>query len=148
MPREQRLQNTFMGLVLVTALLIVAVDQLSKNLALRKLKRRDVQLARGIQLSLTLNPRGMLMLTTTQVLFTSIICGTILLGWFAAAGSQGVARSVGAGLVLGGATSNLADRLRRGAIVDFVRVWRWPTFNLADAALCCGVAVSLLSIGW
>ena len=51
-------------------------------------------------------------------------------------------------LVAGGALGNLIDRLREGAVTDFVR-WRihdhrWPIFNLADAALVVGVVVLLL----
>jgi signal peptidase II len=45
------------------------------------------------------------------------------------------------GLALGGATSNLADRVLRGAVVDFIAVGRWPTFNLADAAMVTSVAL-------
>jgi signal peptidase II len=51
-------------------------------------------------------------------------------------------------LVAGGALGNLVDRLRDGAVTDFVR-WRihdhrWPIFNLADAALVVGVALLVL----
>lgn len=51
-------------------------------------------------------------------------------------------------LVAGGALGNLVDRLRDGAVTDFVR-WRlhehrWPIFNVADAALMIGVALLLL----
>ena len=58
-------------------------------------------------------------------------------------------RRVGLALIAGGALGNLIDRLRDGAVTDFVR-WRvhdhrWPIFNLADAALAVGVAVVLLA---
>lgn len=48
----------------------------------------------------------------------------------------------------GGALGNLVDRLRDGAVTDFVR-WRinehrWPIFNVADAALVIGIMVLLL----
>ncbi|HEX2688087.1 MAG TPA: signal peptidase II [Kofleriaceae bacterium] len=50
-------------------------------------------------------------------------------------------------LIAGGALGNLVDRVRDGAVTDFVR-WRihdhrWPIFNIADAALLVGVAVLL-----
>ncbi|WP_292067913.1 signal peptidase II [Brevundimonas sp. UBA7664] len=55
-----------------------------------------------------------------------------------------------AGLIAGGALGNLLDRLRFGAVTDFVDLhWgdaHWPTFNLADAAIVCGVALLLLTI--
>jgi signal peptidase II len=51
---------------------------------------------------------------------------------------------VGLGLVLGGAIGNLIDRLRLGAVVDFVDIgvgngMRWPSFNVADLAITVGV---------
>ncbi|HEX3479905.1 MAG TPA: signal peptidase II [Kofleriaceae bacterium] len=51
-------------------------------------------------------------------------------------------------LIASGALGNLVDRVRDGAVTDFVR-WRihdhrWPIFNVADAALLIGVAVLLL----
>lgn len=59
-------------------------------------------------------------------------------------------------LVLGGALGNLADRIRYGFVIDFIDVqatWEslphhWPTFNVADIAICVGVllmAVDMLS---
>ncbi len=52
-------------------------------------------------------------------------------------------------LVAGGAVGNIVDRIAFGKVTDFV-VWkyydhRWPTFNIADAALCVGVGLLLLS---
>ncbi len=51
-------------------------------------------------------------------------------------------------LMLGGAAGNVIDRLRHGAVVDWLDFhaggWHWPAFNLADSALLAGVAVYLL----
>ena len=53
------------------------------------------------------------------------------------------------GLLLGGAAGNVIDRLRHGAVVDWLDFhaagWHWPAFNLADSALLAGVAVYLLA---
>jgi signal peptidase II len=50
-------------------------------------------------------------------------------------------------LVLGGAQGNVIDRLRFGAVVDFldfhVAGWHWPAFNVADSAITIGVALLL-----
>ncbi|MFY2556267.1 signal peptidase II [Corallococcus terminator] len=54
-------------------------------------------------------------------------------------------------LITGGALGNFMDRLIRGYVIDFID-WhwrnqpgmRWPTFNVADAAICVGVAFMLL----
>lgn len=53
------------------------------------------------------------------------------------------AERLGLALVLGGGLGNLADRLVRGAVTDFIDVGVWPTFNLADAAITIGVLVLL-----
>ena len=53
------------------------------------------------------------------------------------------------GLVIGGALGNVVDRLRFGAVTDFldfyVRDWHWPAFNFADVAVVSGVGLLLLS---
>lgn len=50
-----------------------------------------------------------------------------------------------AALILGGALGNVIDRIRFGAVVDFVDVhaagWHWPAFNVADSAISLGVAL-------
>lgn len=54
-------------------------------------------------------------------------------------------------LVLGGGVGNFIDRVRINHVVDFISMgvpgitWRWPTFNLADAAICIGAV--LLVVG-
>jgi signal peptidase II len=51
-------------------------------------------------------------------------------------------------MILGGAAGNLVDRLRLGYVVDFLDVhwrgWHWPAFNVADSAICAGVALLML----
>ncbi len=43
------------------------------------------------------------------------------------------------GVILGGAVGNLVDRLRYdGAVLDFIGIWRWPSFNVADVAIVAG----------
>jgi signal peptidase II len=43
------------------------------------------------------------------------------------------------GLLLGGAAGNLIDRIRLGAVTDFVKLPHWPAFNVADACITVGV---------
>jgi signal peptidase II len=53
-------------------------------------------------------------------------------------------------LILGGALSNLADRIRFGQVVDFLdvyyRSYHWPTFNLADSAIVAGAGLLVLEL--
>jgi signal peptidase II len=57
---------------------------------------------------------------------------------------------VGLHLILGGAIGNLVDRFRFGYVVDFldlyVRDHHWPAFNVADSAICIGIALLFLDM--
>jgi signal peptidase II len=54
------------------------------------------------------------------------------------------------GLITGGALGNLADRIRLGAVVDFLDfhygALHWPAFNAADAGICIGAGLAALSM--
>lgn len=50
------------------------------------------------------------------------------------------------GLILGGTVGNLIDRLARGYVTDFIDVGPWPTFNVADSSMVCGVILLALFI--
>jgi signal peptidase II len=47
------------------------------------------------------------------------------------------------GLLLGGAAGNLIDRVRDGAVTDFIKLPHWPAFNVADIAITVGVLALL-----
>jgi signal peptidase II len=47
------------------------------------------------------------------------------------------------GLLLGGALGNIIDRVRDGAVTDFVKLPHWPAFNVADVAITFGVLTLL-----
>ena len=57
-------------------------------------------------------------------------------------------------LILGGAIGNLIDRFRFGYVVDFLDVYvtlggkerHWPAFNVADSAICIGIALLFLDM--
>lgn len=48
---------------------------------------------------------------------------------------------LGLSLIFSGALGNLIDRLRYGYVVDFIKVYWWPTFNLADVWIVAGVCL-------
>lgn len=48
------------------------------------------------------------------------------------------------GLILGGALGNLLDRIRFGYVVDFISVWIFPVWNLADAAITIGILMLIV----
>jgi lipoprotein signal peptidase len=70
--------------------------------------------------------------------------------WMTRAESRLVAVALGA--IAGGAIGNVIDRLRFGAVVDFIDAhlgdWHWYVFNVADAAIVCGVAALVIDSQW
>ena len=78
-------------------------------------------------------------------LFAALII-VVLLFWLVRVRTNFLALAIG--LVAGGAIGNVVDRLRFGAVIDFLYFhagsWYWPAFNLADGAICLGVAAMLL----
>jgi signal peptidase II len=52
---------------------------------------------------------------------------------------------IAVGLLAGGALGNLIDRVRAGAVTDYIDILSWPPFNLADVAITLGVVVLALS---
>lgn len=53
-------------------------------------------------------------------------------------------------LLLAGVAGNLTDRIRLGFVIDFIETfigtYQWPTFNVADAAICAGAALLALDL--
>ncbi|KAB2775302.1 signal peptidase II [Brucella anthropi] len=74
----------------------------------------------------------------------AIVAG--LLVWIHRSDSRLTASALG--LVVGGALGNLLDRLRQGAVTDFldfyIGSYHWPAFNLADVAIVCGGGLLLV----
>lgn len=70
----------------------------------------------------------------------------VLVGWLTKLTTPLPALAVG--LVIGGALGNVIDRVRMGAVFDFLDFylgnWHWPAFNLADSAISIGVVLLLL----
>jgi signal peptidase II len=57
---------------------------------------------------------------------------------------QGVVAPIALGAALGGAGSNVLDRVWRDGVVDFIDFKFWPVFNLADVAIVAGVLIGVL----
>ena len=131
---------------LVTAGVVVALDQVTKSLAVARLTT-PVHLLGPFGLALGYNSGAAFSLFTKAAPLLGSVASVLAvgLGWLAwRARSGGVALS--AGLVLGGALGNLCDRLFRsqhGSVVDFITLSHWPTFNVADACITLG-ALSLV----
>lgn len=86
------------------------------------------------------------------LVFTLIAAAVIaLLIWWLSRAETGFL-SVCIGLIIGGATGNVLDRLIDVGVVDFldfhIGAWHWPAFNVADSAICIGVVAMLLEGVW
>jgi signal peptidase II len=98
---------------------------------------------RGMSFGLFNNGAGM-----NALLFSLLAAAivAVLVFWLSRVESPFLAVAIG--LVIGGAIGNVIDRIRFGAVVDFldfyIGSWHWPAFNIADSAICVGVAAMLL----
>jgi signal peptidase II len=133
--------------LLAVAGAVVLVDQTAKAFALRFLSPACPGAPGTVGLTLVSN-RGWWLGGSPTVpalvaLWSLALCCTLLA---LAAGPENQPAIAGAVAALAGAASNLCDRVRRGAIVDFIAVGRWPAFNLADVAIVAGVALALASV--
>lgn len=50
-------------------------------------------------------------------------------------------------MILGGALGNLIDRFTYGFVIDFISIWRWPNFNLADSLIVIAILLILVFYG-
>ena len=145
-----------MGWGLVAAFIVLIADQASKWWVLNVL---DLPMLRSVEVLPVLNltmvwnqgvtfgllhqdgPEGAWILTGIALLVVAA-----LVVWMHRAERALVALAIG--VIAGGAVGNVIDRIRFGAVVDFIHAhafgWSWYVFNVADAAIVCGVAVLVL----
>jgi len=76
----------------------------------------------------------------------SLVISAVLARWMMKAETRSGVISLG--LIIGGALGNVVDRLRFGAVVDFLDLhvlgYHWPAFNVADSAITVGAIVLIL----
>jgi signal peptidase II len=138
--------------ILGTAVVVVALDQVAKTWALHHTVE-PIHVIGSLRLALTFNRGtafGLVRGITPMVVAGAIVLVVLLLGLGRTASrTASLPAAVAMGLMLGGACGNLADRLVRhnhGAVIDFVDLRWWPVFNLADAGITVG-AVLLVLVG-
>jgi signal peptidase II len=83
---------------------------------------------------------------SAYVIGGTILVLTGLLVFLATRGRGGWQVWLPAALLIGGALGNLADRVRDGAVTDWIDLPLWPTFNLADLAIVLGVLLLLFDV--
>ncbi len=150
------------GAVGLATLSVVAIDQLSKAWALRRLSSAEVvDVVFSLRFNLAFNTGMAFSKGAGQGpligLVALVVAGVLL---FIARKSTSILQLVFIGIVVGGAVGNVIDRLSRvgeapnlmgtefmsGAVVDFIDLQWWPIFNVADAAIVVG-GIGLVLIG-
>jgi signal peptidase II len=89
---------------------------------------------------------GLFSSATIAVTALTAIAVAWMLVYFARSGARHPVLPVALGLLIGGSTSNLIDRIRLGHVTDFLDFRYWPAFNLADSFIVIGVAILFLAL--
>jgi lipoprotein signal peptidase len=149
-------RNRLTALGAVAALVVLVADQVSKwwvvdvlhlpqlgQIVLLPMLNFTMVWNRGVTFGLLTSFGDSSYLLLAAVALAVVIA---LVVWLRRAESRLVAISLGA--IVGGALANVIDRLRFGAVIDFIHAhigdWSWYVFNLADAAIVCGVAALVI----
>lgn len=140
------------GLAVVA--IAVALDQITKAWA-KAVLAAPIELAPMLNLRLGFNPGvtfGLLAADGAMgrwmlVALTGTVAGAMLVGMWR---TRRLSMAMALASIAGGAIGNIIDRVRQGAVTDFIDLHlgerHWPTFNLADVAVVCGVAALLWMI--
>jgi signal peptidase II len=141
------------ALLVGVALLTVALDAATKALVVSRLgDGHSVRLLGGAA-TLVLSRNSGAAFSVAQgatVLFTAVAVGVAVVIVRSMRRLQSAGWAVSLGLLLGGALGNLVDRLvrapgiGRGAVVDFISVPHFASFNVADSAITVGAALAIL----
>ncbi|HUL28777.1 MAG TPA: signal peptidase II [Streptosporangiaceae bacterium] len=142
-----------LGVLLAVAAGVYAADVISKVVVVATLPpRRLVHVVDGLlTLQLVRNSGAAFSIGTSMtVVFTLIAVGVIFFILRTSRQLRSLPWAVTLGLLLGGATGNLTDRLLRspglfrGDVVDWIQLPHWPVFNVADSAIVCGGLLAVL----
>jgi signal peptidase II len=148
--RARASATRLMGLALAACGVVVALDQGTKALATSLVERGDrVEVLpflafenvrnEGVAFGIGGDISAVFIGATIVVLLGFLV-------YLAFRGGDGWLVWVPAALLIGGALGNLADRVRDGAVTDFIDLPLWPTFNLADVSIVVGVILLLIDV--
>jgi signal peptidase II len=129
-----------------TAAAVVGLDQATKQLAVNAVERgQSENVFFGLNIVNSRNSGVAFGALQGGGLIVSVLIAfslALLLAYFALhVSTPGLWLPVG--MLFGGALGNVADRVREGAVIDFIDPVAWPAFNLADASIVLGVLVLL-----
>jgi signal peptidase II len=134
--------------LIVAAVSVLAVDIATKVAASTALANRSIELPGPVDLRLSYNPGVAFGVGDSLPTWLILALTTAVAVAIAVAAWRGFfASSLAAGVVVGGAIANVADRAQAGTVVDMLYTGWWPTFNVADIAVVCG-GFALAITGW
>ena len=136
---------------LLVALLVIIFDQLTKYYVVSNFYLGEsVPVIENIfHWTYILNPGAAFgMFEGSRWFFVVIAIGVLVGIWYTKdeINEGGWMMQYGAALFGGGAIGNLIDRARSGIVIDFFDFRIWPVFNVADIAICVGVAMILWKV--
>ena len=136
---------------LLIALLVIIFDQLTKYYVVSNFYLGEsVPVIENIfHWTYILNPGAAFgMFEGSRWFFVVIAIGVLVGIWYMKdeINEGGWMMQYGAALFGGGAIGNLIDRARSGLVIDFFDFRIWPVFNVADIAICVGVAMILWKV--
>ena len=152
--REVQGRRALPALAAVSAA-VIAVDHLTKWLAQRELRARDVDLVGSLRLHLVYNRGAAFGLGSrfAPVIALVVVAVIVAMVGFGRTVRNPVPR-IALAAIIGGAIGNLLDRLFRegdgflgGPVVDFIDLQWWPVFNVADIAVTVGAVALALTAG-
>ena len=141
------------ALLLGVALVVLALDVATKVWVVAELEgRRSIELLGGeLMISVSRNSGAAFSLGQgATLLFTTVAVVVVVVILRVATRLRSIGWAVSLGLLLGGAAGNLVDRLLRspgpgrGAVVDFLDLGWWPSFNVADSGITVGGLLAVL----
>jgi len=131
---------------LAATVVVIALDQGSKQLVVTSIERgASENVFFGLDLTNTRNRGVAFGFLEGQAVVVSVLIGgaLVLLCVYFALNAARALLWLPVGMLLGGALGNLIDRVREGAVIDFIDPVAWPAFNLADTAIVLGVLALL-----
>jgi signal peptidase II len=134
------------GRAALVAVVVVVADQITKAIVRSDIKPGErVDVVLGFDLVHTKNTGvafSMLSGGGPLVVIVALVALAALVGFFVTHLHRRLVW-LPTGLLIGGAAGNLIDRLRLGAVTDFIKFPHWPAFNVADIAVTFGVIALL-----
>jgi len=132
--------------------LVIILDQLTKWLAVKNLTYQlPVEVFSGLNWTLLHNFGAAFSFLSNAggwqrwfFLIVGVIITIVLVVWLKRSPKSDWRTCLPLSLIIGGAIGNLIDRFYLGYVVDFIDVWHWPAFNLADSAISVGAVLLIL----